>query len=559
MDFERWRDWTGQDVASFVSAFGGLPQYSQAISQNVTGPGLEQMLKGGMISKGLARAGVCDHEHQKKIASVLLQLTTAEPEALRQEFAQLRSQDTTPVAYPPVPRADPTKKQLPGAAVCSSTAWMPKPPQKELRLHRLGTDPGVKHRSTDRMTAALYDDVPPDAPKPREPKAEVEAADGDEDEQEEVHLLPGQKLRAELAMHTGQYRSMCFLHPDLACGAGSRGAQALKEQQAATKIQAMHRGKKSRQRVQGIRDERHREEETAATRIQSLHRGKKSRREVEAAKEQKLREARERYEQSAAATKLQAAHRGRTARAQVKSMREGGGDAKTDLSPPAGEVVNIEGTDEEQAAALRIQSLKRGKDARREVEQKKQQKEEAAAAVKIQAAHRGNKARKELHGREVSLDAMEPISPTDEAASGDAAPAAASGQPEELPEGTEEEHAAAARIQAIQRGKQARKEVEGKRASAGAQPAAQEEPLPEGTDEEQAAAARIQAVHRGKQARKEVAEKRAGAGASADAAEEEALPEGTDEEHAAAARIQAVHRGKQARKEVDDRKAAADS
>ena len=100
--------------------------------------------------------------------------------------------------------------------------------------------------------------------------------------------------------------------------------------------------------------------------------------------------------------------------------------------------------------------------------------EQAAAAVKIQAVHRGKQARKELEEKR-------------------------------------EQEAAAVKIQAVHRGKQARKELEEKR-------------------EMESAALKIQAVHRGKQARKELEEKR--------------------EMESAALKIQAVHRGKQTRMEL---------
>ena len=98
--------------------------------------------------------------------------------------------------------------------------------------------------------------------------------------------------------------------------------------------------------------------------------------------------------------------------------------------------------------------------------------------MKIQAVHRGKAARKEVEERK-------------------------------------EQEAAAVKIQAVHRGKAARKEVEERK-------------------EQEAAAVKIQAVHRGKAARKEVEERK--------------------EQEAAAVKIQAVHRGKAARKEVEERK-----
>ena len=76
----------------------------------------------------------------------------------------------------------------------------------------------------------------------------------------------------------------------------------------------------------------------------------------------------------------------------------------------------------------------------------------------------------------------------------------------------------------------------------------------EGTDEEVAAATRIQAAKRGKTARRGVPAPAAG---NAEAQEAGAVFEGTDEEVAAATRIQAVNRGKTARRGTRATAAAA--
>jgi len=195
--------------------------------------------------------------------------------------------------------------------------------------------------------------------------------------------------------------------------------------------------------------------------------------------------------------------------------------------------------------------------------------EEEAAALKIQAMQRGQAARKEVEEMK--------------AAAATAAPTPGTGEGEEVFfEGTAEEEAAALKIQAMQRGKAARKEVDEMKAAAGttaseteaSAPAAQaeEEVFFEGTAEEEAAALKIQAMQRGKAARKEVDEMKAATGttvpdaeatpeaeASAPAAqaEEEVFFEGTAEEEAAALKIQAMQRGKAARKEVEEMKATA--
>ena len=103
--------------------------------------------------------------------------------------------------------------------------------------------------------------------------------------------------------------------------------------------------------------------------------------------------------------------------------------------------------------------------------------------------------------------------------------------------GTEDEVAAASKIQAMNRGKLARKELQ----------------------EQSDAATKMQAVQRGKAARKSIGGAEAGEPATADAAaaEEDAVFEGTEDEVAAASKIQAMNRGKLARKELQEQSDAA--
>jgi len=102
-------------------------------------------------------------------------------------------------------------------------------------------------------------------------------------------------------------------------------------------------------------------------------------------------------------------------------------------------------------------------------------------------------------------------------------------------EGTEEEQASARKIQAVQRGRQARSEIRKKREAA----------------EQERAAVRIQAVQRGRQARRQLA----GSGSR----EPPATANDNDndnEQSAAALKIQSVQRGRKARKEVAQKKMA---
>lgn len=111
-----------------------------------------------------------------------------------------------------------------------------------------------------------------------------------------------------------------------------------------------------------------------------------------------------------------------------------------------------------------------------------------------------------------------PAEGAEEAPPAEAAEAPPAEEAEVMPEG-EDVEAAAAKIQAIQRGKAGRKQVAGLKV--------EKELGLTGSPEEQAQIAKMQAMQRGKAARKEM-----------------------DEQKDAAAKIQAVHRGKAARKEV---------
>ena len=186
-----------------------------------------------------------------------------------------------------------------------------------------------------------------------------------------------------------------------------------------------------------------------------------------------------------AAAKIQAVHRGKQAREEVRKLKEGEkpekvvATADTDpvektepaLSNPADESDSaaVESTVEELVDEVSASTEPTGGADDDDLE------EQAAAALKIQAVHRGKQARKELQEKR-------------------------------------EQESAALKIQAVHRGKQTRMELRKER------------------EEQAAAAQKIQAVHRGKQARKDLEEKR--------------------EMESAALKIQAVHRGKQTRMEL---------
>ena len=111
---------------------------------------------------------------------------------------------------------------------------------------------------------------------------------------------------------------------------GSAMANVLEHQEmeaAATKIQAVHKGKQARKELQ-----ERKEQEAAAVKIQAVHRGKMTRMEF-----------REKAEQEAAALKIQAVHRGKMTRMELREKAE------------------------QEAAALKIQAVHRGKMTRMEL------------------------------------------------------------------------------------------------------------------------------------------------------------------------------------------------
>ena len=169
---------------------------------------------------------------------------------------------------------------------------------------------------------------------------------------------------------------------------------------AATKIQAVHRGRKARKH----RKNKKKMETQAAVKIQAAHRGRKVRKE-------KKKDGRKQDEGEVnAATKIQAVHRGRKARRSTAKRRKAERDKETH-------------------SATKIQAMHRGRLARKKKPNKiKPTNEEVTAATKIQAAHRGRKSRKKERGN-----------------------TAAGGE-------RDEEVVAATKIQAVHRGRKARRE-----------------------------------------------------------------------------------------------------
>jgi len=401
--------------------------------------------------------------------------------------------------------------------------------------------------------------------------AEALMEDYDADGNGELDIEEFKKLYAQ-CLESDETRKAYVEELRAAVGGLVGGAlSAVVESDAAAKIQAVHRGKQARKELQEKR-----EMESAAVKIQAVHRGKQARKELE----EKRRDVPEAPPAESVASddpsttdpvraafdKFDADGSGKLERGELLKVLE---DLGLDVSD--GEFVafaealmedyDADGNGEldieefkklyaqclesdetrkayveelraavgglvggalsavvESDAAAKIQAVHRGKQARKELQEKREQE---AAAVKIQAVHRGKQARKELEEKRRDVPEAPPAESAVESDS-----AAVESMVEELvdevsastePVGgaddddLEEQAAAAVKIQAVHRGKQARKELQEKR-------------------EQESAAVKIQAVHRGKQARKEIEEKR--------------------EMESAALKIQAVHRGKQTRMEL---------
>ena len=160
-----------------------------------------------------------------------------------------------------------------------------------------------------------------------------------------------------------------------------------------------------------------------------------------------------------ATVKIQASYRGYRTRKGLAAQ------SQSDATETSEETPMFEGTDEENQAAAKIQAGFRGSKVRKELAEDKKQKadqasidaidlhdpEVQAASLKIQAGFRGMQGRREAKALAAGGGGGD-----------ESADAVAAGAEEVNFEGTDEEHAAAAKIQAGFRGHQVRKDMAGK-------------------------------------------------------------------------------------------------
>ena len=307
------------------------------------------------------------------------------------------------------------------------------------------------------------------------------------------------------------------------------------------------------------------------------------------------------YEEATAATKLQAIQRGKEARRDIKNKKQGAAEARIKAAEKVRmqeEEARILREAEEAVASREAEEAKREKEARREAKKSEIVRQaaydagigqglppEMATQLADAAVKRHLKARWQAGGKLSSLTKLGLASKAGGMASMFAKPPAAAPAPAPAPAvaeaepapATEEENQAAAKMQAAQRGKNARKTVaKTKQERIMAPPAASSPPKNKGekqpplmaelesvmmaapaTAEENAAATKMQAAQRGKSARSPTKEKASPSKPSAPSAAPSPSKPSTapaasaamSEEDVAATKMQAIQRGKNARKQ----------
>jgi len=353
--------------------------------------------------------------------------------------------------------------------------------------------------------------------------------------------------------------------PDTSADLDALGPSVL-HHQAATKIQAVVRGRAIRNKLKPVQHDAHDasqaaddslpDEDAAAARIQAIARGHLARKQVK--------------QQHEAAAKIQALQKGRLTRKQLKQKQQ---QQTTTTASPSTPSSPHPDTDEN-AAAARIQAIARGHLTRKELKQ------QHAAAAKIQAVQKGRLTRKQMkqqqqqqQGHSTESDAAGHSDPShsvtpqpaphhvDTVAKQQSAVAA-----EEVDSlgPSSAHHAAAAKIQALQRGRSTRKQLQQKQQLqtsphshiADTETQRQQEVDSLGPSSAQhAAATKIQALQRGRMVRTQQRHHHD---------EEEEQQEDEDAaylgpssgEHAAATKIQALQRGRMTRQQLQERKSS---
>jgi len=132
---ETYANWDQQAVSTFVTTSCDLPQYEGTIkANNITGSQLRELRRHDILNIGLIRAGICDHDHQRRISNEMLRVEQGHPESEHQRLSQTAKnwQDHRKVlqrqhrnADPVLPRANWDKKRRELSFGRLTTCYMP--------------------------------------------------------------------------------------------------------------------------------------------------------------------------------------------------------------------------------------------------------------------------------------------------------------------------------------------------------------------------------------------------------------------------------------------------
>lgn len=70
-----WQSWNHTECACFIADVCSLPQYIDVAERNLTGAYMAELLQAGLLSKGLAKIGIGDFEHVRRITAAVQALT----------------------------------------------------------------------------------------------------------------------------------------------------------------------------------------------------------------------------------------------------------------------------------------------------------------------------------------------------------------------------------------------------------------------------------------------------------------------------------------------------
>jgi len=66
-----WQSWNNTECACFIAEVCNLPQYIDVAERNLTGAYMAELLQAGTLSKGLAKMGIGDFEHVRRITAAI--------------------------------------------------------------------------------------------------------------------------------------------------------------------------------------------------------------------------------------------------------------------------------------------------------------------------------------------------------------------------------------------------------------------------------------------------------------------------------------------------------